>query len=498
MNGKRVLLVVLDGFGYSPQKKGNAIAHARTPALDFIGKEFPHTLLHASGTWVGLPEGQDGNSEVGHLHMGAGRILEQDLVRINHAVKDGSFFKNKTLNKVLERTRKNNSRLHLMGLVSEGGVHSHINHLFALLKAATLHRIKKIYIHVFLDGRDTLPKSAMRYIHLLEKKLPPHAKIATVMGRYYAMDRDNRWNRCKLAYDAMVLGKGEKKKSIAGAVSDSYAQGITDEFVKPTIIDEEGTIKDHDSVIFFNFRSDRARQLTWAFTKKNFGQFQRHVVKNLHFACLVEYVEGSGVPVIFKPLYVKNPVGEIISKKNIRQLRLAETEKYAHVTYFFNGLSGNVFRNESRELIPSPKVRHYHTTPEMSAYKITKKLVQALAKKKYGFILVNYANPDMVGHTGNFKATVKAIEIIDRCMKKIIPFRDEWDILITGDHGNAEEMVDFKTGGMKTSHTSNKVPLLFLKKGASLKSGMGLSTIGPTILHLLGLPKPKEMEQSIL
>ena len=498
MGNKRVLLVVLDGFGYTKRKIGNAILAAKTPTFDYLYKNFPYTFLKASGKDVGLPGGQDGNSEVGHLHMGAGRIIRQDLLRINESIKDGSFFKNKILKKIFERTKSNNSRLHLIGLVSDGGVHSHINHLFGLLKAAKKYGVGEVYVHAFLDGRDTPPKSALGYIKKLQKNLWKNAEISTISGRYYALDRDNRWNRSKLAYDAMVKGKGEEKKTAIITIKDSYKKGITDEFVKPTIINKKGIIKDHDSVIFFNFRSDRARQLTWAFTNKKFTKFKRHLVKNLHFACLVEYVEKLKIPVIFEPLYVKNSVGEVISRHGLKQLRLAETEKYAHVTYFFNGLSGRVFKNEDRKLIPSPKVRYYNSTPKMSAYKITNELVKNLKLKKHDFILVNYANPDMIGHTGDFNAAVRAVEAVDKCIKKILPFREEWNILITSDHGNAEEMIDLKTKGKKTSHTGNKVPLIFIKKECGLKSGNGLSNLAPTILNILCIKKPKKMGKSII
>lgn len=485
----KVLLLILDGFGYRKQKRGNAVLQAKTPVLHRLMQKHPYTLLKASGKAVGLPEGVIGNSEVGHLTLGAGRIIDTDLVRINKAIKNGSFFKNKALLEAINHSKKNKTKLHLMGLLSDAGVHAHTNHLFALLELAKRHGLKEVYIHLFLDGRDTPPKSAGKYIRQLQRqsKKSNIGQIATMMGRFYAMDRDNRWGREHKAYECMVNCIGRKGiTNPIKALKSAYTKGETDEFVKPTILTNKCVVEEHDSVIFFNFRSDRARELTRAFVWGKFKEFQRKKIIDLKFVSLTQYDSLIKIPVAFPPIIPQKTLGEVISEKGISQLRLAETEKWAHVTYFFNGLCECIFPHEKRIHIQSiKKVRTYDKIPEMKTKKITDALLQNI--NEHDFFVVNFANADMIGHTGNLKATVKAIEIIDREIGRIIE-KFTGIIFITADHGNCEE----KEGKYITSHTANKVPLIIVNVKGKLKKG-GLADIAPTVLKVMEIKKPQEM-----
>ena len=494
-----LILIVLDGWGINKRKKGNAVALAETPVINELIKKYPNTKLKACCEAVGLPPRALGGSEVGHLHLGAGRIIEQDLTRINKSIQDGSFFRNKALLKAMNNVKKNNSSLHVLGLLSDAGIHSHINHFLAVLKLAKKNKIN-IYVHAFLDGRDTPPKSAGKYIRMLETEINRLGvgKIVSLCGRYYSMDRDNRWDREHKAYDLLVNGIGRKANNAMQGLKLAYSKGETDEFVKPTLILDKGKehlIKDHDSVIFINFRSDRSRELTRAFVQGKFGKFRREKLLKLYFVTLTQYDKKIKTFVAFKPLKIKNTLPEILDKNNLKQLRIAETEKYAHVTYFFNAGREHPFPSENRILIPSPKIPTYDMKPEMSAIKITNKLLPEI--KKHDFILVNFANPDMVGHTGNLKAAIKAIETVDSCVGKIVKEAEKQNMtaVIVADHGNAEQMIDYKTGDKLTSHTFNKVPFIVLKNGIKLKTDKeyGLSNVAPTVLDLIDLKKPKEM-----
>jgi len=502
MERKKIILIVLDGWGISTQKKGNAILAANPKNFNEYKKKYTYTQLQASGKYVGLLPGFTGNSEVGHLHLGAGRLVKQDLVRIFDAIKDGSFFKNKALLYAIENANKKGRKLHLLGLISDAGVHSHIDHLFALLKLAAMHNVERVYVHAFLDGRDTPPKCALKYIRKVEGELNKYNKnwkIATIIGRYYAMDRDNRWNREHKAYDAMVNGNGFHYNSAKEALMAAYKRGESDEFVKPSIISREGLVNENDSLIFFNFRSDRARELTRAFVQGRFNKFKRKKLINLHFVCLTQYDPRIKVPVAFPPIYLKDTLGEIISREGLKQFRLAETEKWAHVTYFFNGLSGKIFKKESRLLIPSPKVTTYDKKPEMSAYKIANKAKEIIEKRRYHFILINFANPDMVGHTGKFDKIIKAIKAVDECLKIIVDsgLKNNYEIIITADHGNAEKKIGF----WETQHTLNKVPFILISdKRYKLKEweDKGLYNVAPTILKLMGIKIPDKMFKPLI
>jgi len=488
----KTLLIVLDGWGVAPKGKTNAITKAKTPFFDELWQN-THAELRADGKHVGLLPGYIGNSEVGHLHLGAGRLVEQDLKRIFNAIKDGSFFENSVLVRAMKNAAKKNRALHLLGLVSDGGVHSHIEHLFALIKMAKQYKVSQIYVHAILDGRDVPPKSAATYLKQVAKKLPKNSSIATIMGRFYAMDRDNRWKREHKAYDAMVNGKGRTYETWQDALDDAYAQGETDEFVMPSIIDSEGMVREGDSIVFFNFRSDRAREITRAFVEGEFSGFKRKQILDLTFVCLTQYDENIDAPVAFKPINLKNTLGEVVAKKKLKQFRLAETEKWAHVTFFFNGLCGRVFDGEDRLLIPSPKVKTYEQTPAMSAPKIAKQARKALDTENYSFVLINFANADMVGHTGDLKATVDAVETLDNCLGDVVRAAREHDyaVIITADHGNAEQM-RYPDGTICTAHTTNHVPCIIL--GATLKRKKGfLYDVAPTVLTLLGIKQPKEM-----
>ena len=502
---KPVMLIILDGWGINPRKDGNAQALANMPFVEKIFKEYPHSRLETSGLSVGLPEGQMGNSEVGHLTMGTGRIVYQELTRIDREIETGNFFKNKTLLDAIAAVKKNGGSLHLMGLVSDGGVHSHINHLFALIEMAKKGGVQNIFIHAFLDGRDTPPTSGKGYIEQLQQYLNKTgtSRIATISGRYYAMDRDNRWERVEKAYKALRNGDGRWSKGAVEAVAEAYQRGETDEFVLPAVITSNNkpltTINDGDGIIFFNFRADRARELTRTFTQEDFKGFNRgNKPKLSSYVCLTEYDATFNLPVAFPPQSLKNILAEILSNNKIKQLRIAETEKYAHVTFFFNGGVEKPFNQEDRVLIPSPRdVPTYDKKPEMSAYLVTDELVNRIKNSDYKFILANYANGDMVGHTGVMDAAVRACEVVDECLSKVITAAREkgWIALITSDHGNIEQLIDYDTQDAYTAHTTNLVPFVLIddeRKDVSLQDG-GLSDVAPTILDLMGLKKPKEI-----
>jgi 2,3-bisphosphoglycerate-independent phosphoglycerate mutase len=493
-----ILLMILDGYGLNEKKEGNAIAAAHTPYMNRLFSIYPHSILAVSGESVGLPEGQMGNSEVGHLNIGAGRIVYQDLTKITKSIQDGDFFRNRTLLDTMQKVISNDASLHLIGLLSDGGVHSHITHLYALLETAKNLGIKKTYIHAFLDGRDVPPKSALKYIQDAENKMKElGGEFATISGRYYAMDRDRRWERVEKAYDAMTTGQGITAESASDAVEKAYAHKETDEFATPCVILKDNkpasVISDNDSIIFFNFRSDRAREITRAFIEEDFTGFRRKYFPRTDFVCMTQYDETFNVPVAFPPETLKNIFAEVLSGYHFKQLRIAETEKYAHVTFFFNGGIEEPFKDEDRILIPSPKVATYDLQPQMSAFLVTEETVNAVSSGKYDVIILNYANCDMVGHTGVFEAAVKAVEAIDKCISCVFKaVRNKNGILIiTADHGNAEKMID-ERGGIQTAHTSSPVPFMVCEKGIKLRNGI-LADIAPTILELLGIEKPEEM-----
>ncbi|OZV12476.1 phosphoglycerate mutase (2,3-diphosphoglycerate-independent) [Tissierella sp. P1] len=496
-----VMLIILDGFGIGKEYKGNAVTLANTPNIDRLFREYPNTILEASGLAVGLPEGQMGNSEVGHLNIGSGRIIYQDLTKISKSVADGDFFEKREFLEAIENARKNNSKVHLIGLVSSGGVHSHNTHLYALLKLMKKQNFNNVYIHAILDGRDVSPTAGKADIKELMTKIDEIGvgKIATISGRYYAMDRDKRWDRTKLAYDAFTLGKGNENDNPVSVIEKSYNEDITDEFIIPTIIKENDepvtTIDNNDSIIFFNFRPDRARQITRAFVDENFEGFEREKKVNTFYVTMTEYDKTiENVEVAYTDESPRNTLGEYISNKGLSQLRIAETEKYAHVTFFFNGGIEEPYANEDRALIPSPKVATYDLQPEMSAIEVKNEVLNRLGMDKYDLIILNFANPDMVGHTGVVSATVKAIETVDSCLGEIIELLIEkgGKALITADHGNAEMLIN-EDGSPVTSHTSNKVPLILVGyKDVELQEGI-LADLAPTILELMGLEKPEEM-----
>ncbi len=501
MKKRTVLLTIRDGGGIGRADAKNAIDQANHDNFKALTNEYPSTTIYAHGEHVGLPKGQMGNSEVGHLNIGAGRVVFQDLTRINNAIKDKSFFKNPEFLKAVAHTKKHNSSIHFMGLVSDGGVHSSMEHLFALTDLAKEQNLENVYVHAFLDGRDTPPTSASLYLEQLEAKLKQKnlPQIATISGRYYAMDRDNRWDRVEKAYNCLILGEGNNSSDSAQAITDSYANEINDEFVLPTVTGGSNSrIKDNDSIIFINFRPDRARELAKAFTASDFDGFERKkVLKNIDFVCMTEYEEALGLTTAFAPERLTGILGEVLEDNGLKQLRTAETEKYAHVTFFFNGGLEEPFGHEKRILVPSPKVATYDLQPEMNAPKLTEEVVKALKSQEYDFILVNFANPDMVGHTGIMEAAVKAIEAIDNCLKIIVDTVKEVDavMLITADHGNAECMEDPITKKPFTAHTTNPVPFLVvnLKEEISLENDGTLADIAPTVLELLGVDKSKEM-----
>jgi 2,3-bisphosphoglycerate-independent phosphoglycerate mutase len=498
------ILVILDGWGIAPAWGGNAISMAQTPNFDKCWAGYVRTTLAASGEAVGLPGDEMGNSEVGHLNIGAGRVVKQDISLISSAIQNGTFFTNPILLQAMRNARQNNVGLHLMGLVSDGGVHSHINHLYALLQLAKQQGLKQVFIHAFTDGRDTDPMSALQFISRLDQKTKELGigRIASVSGRYFAMDRDNRWDRTRLAYQAIAEGRGEISDSALKAISQSYAIGKLDEFISPVVITQNGqaigTIKNKDSVIFFNFRADRARQITQALVRKNFNGFQREVVfPNLFFVSMVPYIQedwGLSIRAAFAPKNIRNTLAEVISKNNLKQVHVAETEKYAHVTYFFNGAMEKPFPGEDRKIIPSPRVRTYDQKPEMSAETVKNFVISKMGN--YDFILANFANCDMVGHTGNMPASISAVQEVDKCLGEIIAATEKIKglTIVTADHGNVEEMIS-KTGSADTEHSTSNVPFILIdggRKFQALHQGI-LADIAPTILEIWGVPKPREM-----
>ncbi len=494
---KPIILIIMDGYGIAPPE-GNAIAAANKPNLDRIFSENPVTTIGASGMDVGLPDGQMGNSEVGHTNMGAGRVVYQELTRITKSIGDGDFFENEALVEAVENCKANNSALHLMGLLSSGGVHSHNTHLYGLLELAKKSGLEKVYIHAFLDGRDVPPSSAKDFAEELVKKTEEIGvgKVATVAGRYYAMDRDNNWDRVEKAYSAMVYGEGVESCCAVKAIGDSYKNEVTDEFVLPTVIDKEGTVKPNDSIVFFNFRPDRAREITRTFVDPDFKGFERrNGFFPVKFVCFTQYdATMPNVSVAFKPQSLVNTLGEYISSKDMTQLRIAETEKYAHVTFFFNGGVEKIYEGEDRILVNSPKVATYDLQPEMSAYEVTDKCVDAIKSGKYDMIILNFANCDMVGHTGIFEAAVKAVEAVDECVGKVTNAIAEMGgvSLITADHGNADKMFD-EDGSPFTAHTTNPVPFCVVGYPCKLREGGRLADIAPTMLEIMGLEQPAEM-----
>ena len=505
MAKKPVVLMVLDGYGLNEKTEGNAIAMANTPVMDKLMAEYPFVKGNASGLAVGLPDGQMGNSEVGHMNIGAGRIIYQDLTRITKDIEDGTFFENKVLLQAIENCKKNNSDLHLWGLLSDGGVHSHNSHLYGLLEMAKKNGLENVYVHAFLDGRDTPPASGKDYVQQLEDKMKEIGvgKIASLSGRYYAMDRDNNWDRVKLAYDSLVTGEGVKATDAVKAVEDSYANDKTDEFVLPTVItDENGQplslVKDGDSVIFFNFRPDRAREITRAFCDDKFTGFERDFLK-LTYVCFKDYDETIPNKLVsFEKEEIKNTFGEFLAAHGKKQLRLAETEKYAHVTFFFNGGVEDPNVDEFRLLVNSPKdVATYDLKPEMSAPEVGMDLVEAIKSDKYDVIVINFANPDMVGHTGVIPAAVKAVERVDSLVGDAVQAVKDVDgvLFICADHGNAEKMIDYETGAPHTAHTTNPVPFILVNADPSwkLREGGCLADIAPTLIEVMGMEQPKEM-----
>lgn len=502
MSKKTTMLMIIDGYGINENEKGNVVIAAETPNLDKLNKTCPTTEIYTSGLKVGLPEGQMGNSEVGHTNIGAGRIVYQQLTKITKSIEDGDFFSVPEFVAAIENCKENNSKLHIMGLVSEGGVHSHIRHLYGLLELAKRKDFEDVYVHCFLDGRDTPPASAEEYIMQLESKMKQKGigKIASVSGRFYAMDRDKRWERIQKVYNAIVNGVGERASTAAGAIEDSYQKEIFDEFVEPTIIASSEknavTIGPKDSVIFFNFRPDRAREITRVLVDTSFNEFETRKDLDLYFVCMTEYDSTlPNVNVAFKPERLVNTFGEYISNKGLTQLRIAETEKYAHVTFFFNGGEEKQYPGEDRILVPSPKVLTYDLQPEMSEPEVTEKVVEAINSGKYDTIILNYANSDMVGHTGNMEAAIKALEAVDEGVGKVVEAikKNGGVLLVTADHGNSEQMIDYVTGEPHTAHTTNPVPLiLYGMENTKLKPGK-LADLAPTMLDIMGIEKPEEM-----
>nr|WP_320167184.1 2,3-bisphosphoglycerate-independent phosphoglycerate mutase [uncultured Methylophaga sp.] len=497
-------LIIFDGWGYSESAENNAILAADTPNWDDMWKNYPHTLINASGEGVGLPGDQMGNSEVGHLNLGAGRVVYQEFTRISLAIKNGEFFNNRVLIDAVEKAKKTDNAVHIFGLLSDGGVHSHEQHLHAMVELAAKQGTKNIYVHAFLDGRDTPPKSAHTAIEKLEDsfKTSGAGRLATVIGRFYAMDRDNRWNRVEEAYQLITEGKGQYQAATGiEALQAAYEREETDEFVKATTIGDPVKVNDGDSIIFMNFRSDRARELTECFINPEFSGFTRpRHIEIADFVTLTEYKKDFTAPIAFPTEKLHNILGEYLSAQGKTQLRIAETEKYAHVTFFFNGGQDAPYEGEDRILIPSPKVDTYDQQPEMNAPEVTEKLVEAINSEKYDVIICNFANADMVGHTGNFDAAVKAIETLDVSLGKIWSAIEKvgGEMLVTADHGNAERMVNHETGQPHTAHTNNVVPLLFAGREADCVDGGTLSDIAPTMLSLMGLTIPDEMNKKRL
>ncbi len=499
-----VILVILDGFGINARKEGNAIANASMRNMASLLKTYPNSRLSMSGADVGLPDGQMGNSEVGHMILGAGRIVYQDLTLIHKDIDEGAIYQNRVFLDALKKTRERSGRLHLMGLLGDGGVHSHQRHMDALIEMARREKLDSVYLHLFLDGRDTPPTSGEQFLLALNEKLKayPEVKIATVSGRYYAMDRDKRWDRVQKAYVCLTEGSGSNAPSALAAVRQSYKDQITDEFLEPTLVGDkgsEGLIGDGDGVIFFNFRADRARELTRAFTEEGFNGFPRpRRIDLAAFATMTQYDETFDIPAAYEPKELRQILGQVASDSGIRQLRIAETEKYAHVTYFFNGGEEKEFPGEQRILIPSPRdVATYDLKPEMSARQVTEALVKKFQEEDIGLVIANFANADMVGHTGNFEASVKACEVIDECLGKVVDaaLSKKGRVLITADHGNIEQLIDYDTGKPHTAHTTNLVPAILVdeeRKGVHLIQGAARD-VAPTVLRLLEIPQPKEM-----
>lgn len=508
---KLCMLIILDGWGISPDSKGNAVKLAQTPYLDRLENVYPNTSLLCSGEAVGLPAGIVGNSEVGHLNIGAGRVVDQALLKIDKSIKCGEFFENDVLKSVISKVKANDSALHLMGLVSDGGVHSHLSHLLALLDMAKKEELKNVYIHAILDGRDTSPDSGINYIkslHSYMKKID-FGTIVSICGRYYAMDRDKRWDRVEKAYRLYTRGEGVKETNSVEAVQNAYNRDETDEFIQPVVITDEHrkplkTVQDGDGVIFFNFRADRARQLAQVFTDPKFTVFNRNPFSEIcNFVCLTVYDEKLSLPVAFPHVHMDELLGEVISKKGLRQLRIAETEKYAHVTYFFNGGEEKAFHLEDRCLIPSPReVPTYDLKPEMSAFELTEEVISRLQSKKYSMIILNFANMDMVGHTGILEVAIKACEAVDKCVERVVTQVKAQGgvVLITADHGNAEKMID-ADGHRHTAHTLNPVSFILVddkQQNIKLRSDGILGDIAPTILHVMNIDKPEQMTGSSL
>ncbi|MFC9777373.1 2,3-bisphosphoglycerate-independent phosphoglycerate mutase [Paenibacillus chitinolyticus] len=503
MATKPVALIILDGFGLRGEVHGNAVAQAKKPNYDRYWNQFPHTTLTACGEAVGLPEGQMGNSEVGHLNIGAGRVVYQDLTRISKSIRDGEFFDNNTLIGAVRHAKQNNKKLHLYGLLSDGGVHSHIAHLFALLELAKKEDLQEVYIHAFLDGRDVAPDSAKNYMEQLQAKIAEIGvgKVATVQGRYYAMDRDKRWERTEKSYRAMVYGDGPHYTDPVKAITESYEKSVFDEFVMPTVITDEndkpvGLVESGDAVIFFNFRPDRAIQLSQVFTNKDFRGFDRGELfpKDLYYVCLTLFSETVEGYVAYKPKDLDNTLGEVLAQNSMRQLRIAETEKYPHVTFFFSGGRDVELPGETRILIPSPKVATYDLKPEMSAYEVAAAAVKEVNEDKQDVIILNFANPDMVGHSGMLEPTIKAVEATDECLGQVVEaiLAKGGVVCITADHGNADLVLDDAERPF-TAHTTNPVPFIVTSNDVTLREGGVLADIAPTLLHLLKLPQPPEM-----
>ena len=503
MNATPVLLLILDGFGYREEADFNAILAARKPNWDALWRDYPHILINASEKFVGLPSKQMGNSEVGHLNIGAGRVVYQDLSRVDVAIEDGSFFNNPALSKAVALAGQNDRALHIMGLLSPGGVHSHESHIFAMLEMAARAGLKKVYLHAFLDGRDTPPRSAAQSLQLLQDKCTAlgSGQIASIVGRFYAMDRDNRWERVQPAYELLAQGRAEFTATDAlSALEQAYARGESDEFVKPTTIIPTGTqaavMQDGDVAVFMNFRADRAREITSALTNDAFSEFSRAYRPRLaSFVTLSSYGVGFHLPCAYTPEPIRNGFGEYISNLGLRQLRIAETEKYAHVTYFFSGGREQPYPGEDRILVPSPKVATYDLKPEMSAFEVTDKLEAAILSRQYQAIICNYANGDMVGHSGNMKAATQAIEALDTCIGRVVKAMHfiGGEVIITADHGNAEQMLDRATQQAHTAHTLNFVPFLYIGRKARLAEGGALRDLAPSLLTMMGLPQPPEM-----
>ena len=504
MSKRPTVLMILDGYGLNEKTEGNAVAQAKTPVMDGLMAEYPFVKGYASGLAVGLPDGQMGNSEVGHLNMGAGRIVYQELTRITKEIEDGDFFKNEALLAAMANVKEKNSDLHLYGLLSDGGVHSHITHLYGLLELAKREGIKNVYVHCFLDGRDTAPTSGKGFIEALEAKMAEIGvgKIASISGRYYAMDRDNRWDRVEKAYNVLTKGEGEQAADAVEAMAASYAKDITDEFFVPTAITENGTpratIKDGDSVIFFNFRPDRAREITRTFCMDEFDGFDRGARKQVTYVCFTEYdVTIPNKMIAFKKVELKNTFGEYLAANGKTQARIAETEKYAHVTFFFNGGVEEPNKGEDRILVNSPRVATYDLQPEMSAPEVCDRLCEAIRSEKYDVIIINFANPDMVGHTGILQAAIKAVETVDACVGKAVEALKEVNgqMFICADHGNAEQLVDYETGAPFTAHTTNPVPFILVNADPvyKLREHGCLADIIPTMIELMGMEQPAEM-----